>query len=374
MNKLHQEVKRISGTMIFIATILSASQVLAEPATLNGVEISASNSRGYDIVLNTDNAPEIATKSATSDKLVLDLKNTKVTKDTNTVYKNADGIEHIILKPEANNVQIEINGKSAGSSNVAVNNSIASLPADYNNTVFINRPLNSYAPIHEPQEEITTASSLSVAGILKAIYNSPTLREILSSSNLGWIVSFVMMFGFLIWTNRKNSRRSEVSVKINPAKEDTENKLLKDALQRKEGLLGAEGVGTTRKTQIRPKTQEPAVSAQKANYGLKAYGGQSATVRPSASTTSFKPQNIPTQQDLARLQQAVAARKPMRTSTAARTSTATAQEIKESTKKNEVHIDNVKFLESMAKIYERSGRVDLANGLANNIKKAKTTK
>ena len=40
----------------------------------------------------------------------------------------------------------------------------------------------------------------------------------------------------------------------------------------------------------------------------------------------------------------------------------------------EVHIDNVKFLESMAKIYERSGRVDLANGLANNIKKAKTTK
>ena len=371
MNKLHQEVKRISGTMIFIATILSASQVLAEPATLNGVEISASNSRGYDIVLNTDSAPQIATKAASSDKLVLDLKNTKVTKDTNTVYKNADGIEHIILKPEANNVQIEINGKSAGSSNVAVNNTIASLPADYNNTVFINKPLNSYAPIHEPQEEIAATSSLSVVGILKAIYHSPTLREILSSSNLGWIVSFVMMFGFLIWTNRKNSRRSEVSVKINPAKEDTENKLLKDALQRKEGLLGAEGVGT-RKTQIRPKTQEPAVSAQKTNYGLKAYGGQPAAVRPTTSASSFKPQNMPTQQDLARLQQAVASRRPVRATAAA--STATVQEIKESTKKNEVHIDNVKFLESMAKIYERSGRVDLANGLANNIKKAKTTK
>ena len=81
---------------------------------------------------------------------------------------------------------------------------------------------------------------------------------------------------------------------------------------------------------------------------------------------------MPTQQDLARLQQAVASRRPVRATAAA--STATVQEIKESTKKNEVHIDNVKFLESMAKIYERSGRVDLANGLANNIKKAKTTK
>ena len=90
MNKLHQEVKRISGTMIFIATILSASQVLAEPATLNGVEISASNSRGYDIVLNTDSAPQIATKAASSDKLVLDLKNTKVTKeDINAAMKEA---------------------------------------------------------------------------------------------------------------------------------------------------------------------------------------------------------------------------------------------------------------------------------------------
>jgi len=34
----------------------------------------------------------------------------------------------------------------------------------------------------------------------------------------------------------------------------------------------------------------------------------------------------------------------------------------------------MRFLESMAKIYEKSGRVDLAHGLQNNIMKAKISK
>ena len=350
MNKLHQEIKRLSSTMVFIAAIMASTQVLAEPATLSGLEISSSNSRGYDIVLNTDTQANVQKKSATTDTLVLDLKNTKVSKDTNTVYKNADGIEHVILKPEANNLQIEINGKSAGSSNVSINNDLAALPKDYNNTVFINKPLNTYAPVNNTEEELQSASVIS---LLKRIKNSPTLRSLLNSSNIGWITCFALMFGFLLMTNRKNQTRSQVNVKIGNKEED-DNKILKAAMERKEGLI-AEGLGTPRRTQLRPKPQDT-ISAQRANYGLRAYNQPTG-----ANTSSFKIQISPMQRESI----------PSAPLKSLRATTATAQELREDIKKNEVHIDNVKFLESMAKIYERSGRVDLANGLANNIKKAK---
>ncbi len=351
MNKLHQEIKKLSATMVFIAAIMTSTQVLAESATLNGLEISSSNSRGYDIVLNTDTQANVQKKSATTDTLVLDLKNTKVSKDTNTVYKNANGIEHVILKPEANNLQIEINGKSAGSSNVSINNDLAALPKDYNNTVFINKPLNAYAPVNKTEEEV---QSMSVITLLRSIKNSPTLRSILNSSNIGWLACFALMFGFLVMTNRKSQARSQVNVKIG-GKEEDDNKILKAAMERKEGLI-AEGLGTQRRTQLRPRPQD-AVSAQRTNYGLKAYNQPTG-----ANTSSFRIQSSPMQKEMA---PSAALRRPLRATTA------TAQELKEDIKKNEVHIDNVKFLESMAKIYERSGRVDLANGLANNIKKAK---
>lgn len=353
MNKLHQEIRKISSTMIFIAVILAGPQVLAKTTTLNGVEISSSNSRGYDIVLNTDNQTKIQKKSNEADTLVLDLKNTKVSKETNTIYKNADGIEHVILKPEANNLQIEINGKSAGNSNVSINNELAALPQNYNDTVYINKPLNAYAPIHEIEEE---TQSVSFIGLLKSIKNSQTLKSIINSSNIGWITCFLLMFGFLLKTQFKNQNRSQINVKIGNNTED--NNILKTALERREGLI-AESLGSQRRTQLRPKPQY-STNIQKTNYGLKAYNNQPAN----ASTNSFKIQNSPIKKDILKSATSNTYRQ-LRT-------TATTQELKEDIKKNEIHIDNVKFLESMAKIYERSGRVDLANGLANNIKKAKT--
>ncbi len=355
MNKSHKMVRRVSTTLIFIAAVLTAPQAFAESATLNGVEIKSASSRGYDIVLNTENAPEVQKKASASDKIVLDLKNTKVSKETNTVYRNADGIEHVILKPDANNVKIEISGKAAGASKVSVNNLLAAAPTNYENTVFVNKPLNAYAPVHQLEEETASASAMS---ILSKIKNSPTLKSLVNSSNLGWIVSFALMFGFLILTNLRSQKRSQVNVKISDTQND-EGKILKAAMERRD-VLGAEGVGTTsRRTQLRPKPKD-GLSLQNTNYGLKAYENQNSN----ASTSSFKIQNSPMQRDV--LSSATAQnRRPLRATTA------TAKELREDTRKNEVHIDNVKFLESMAKIYERSGRVDLANGLTNNIKKAK---
>ena len=47
--------------------------------------------------------------------------------------------------------------------------------------------------------------------------------------------------------------------------------------------------------------------------------------------------------------------------------------INETLAKNNETKQNMKFLESVTKIYERSGRGDLANGLKNSISKAKQT-
>jgi len=362
MNKLHKKIAMASSVMIFIAAIISAAPTLAADTTLNGVEISSSE-RGYDIVLNTDTATNIQKKSTSSDQIVLDLKNTKVAKDASTVYKNADGIENVILKPKANDLQIEINGTQAGESNVTINNEIPSTPKatkDYSNTVFINHPLNSYAPVND--DETSEGSGLTLISLIKGIVNSESLRNLLTSPNSGWLVCLMLMMGFLLAThfkvNNANKPQKQLKVKISNKKENVENQLLKSALERKEGLI-TERLGAPRRTQLQPK---PQVSAQRANYGLRAYNNP----HTGTNANTFKSQQPALMPNTLNNNRMPMQNRPQRSSVA------TAQELKQDIKKNEVHIDNVKFLESMAKIYERSGRVDLANGLANNIKKAKT--
>jgi len=368
MNKLHN-ITKLSSTLIFIATIFASSHAYAETATLNGVEISSSkNSRGYDIVLNTDTQATVQKNASTNDNLQLNLKNTKADKNINTVYKNANGIEHVILKPEANDLKIEINGEEAGNSNVKLNNDVAS--EDLNNTVFINRPLNSYRPVKEDVAEET--SGISIISLMKKIINSPSLNNLLHSPSLGWMVCIILMLGFFAMSNTKTRKTSSVNLTVSDTVEDKENTLLKELLTKNSGLI-AEGAGVQRNTQIRPKTQpQNQPTMQKTNYGLRAYNNQSDGI----NRKSFNSNSMPMPKDIFNTpiteEQPVAIpQRPVLARPAAPVLT-TRAELKESTKKNEVQIDNVKFLESMAKIYEKSGRVDLANGLANNIKKARS--
>ena len=356
MNKLQKRITTVSATAIFIATIFTGTQTLAQ-TTLNGVEISSSNNRGYDIVLNTDKGTKINQKTISQNSIELNLKDTKIAKNASTVYKNADGIEHILLKPKANNLKIEINGEQVGNSNVE----LATIVPE--NTVFINKPLKSYAPIHQIEEE-EVSSKISLIGILKNIKNSQTLRQLLDSSNLGWIVSFVLMFGLLIYTNNKNKKRNNIDLVLSNA-EDKENKILKAALERKEGLI-AQGMGTKRTSLMQPKIQSQNTDLQKTNYGLRAYNNNQTVA---TNNLTARIQNTPLKNsDLTNISN------KSNNLTKKALSTATLSQLRESKQKNEVHIDNVRFLESMAKIYEKSGRVDLANGLANNIKRAKNKK
>ena len=89
-------------------------------------------------------------------------------------------------------------------------------------------------------------------------------------------------------------------------------------------------------------------------YGLRAYNNQAMGQRGLRNVPEPKKPEVPN----IRAEQRAVSRNTV------------AHEVKE--KRDEIQIDNVKFLESMAKIYQKSGRTDLANGLVNNIKKAKT--
>ena len=95
MDKLQNKFLGVSATIIFVAAIFTSAQTLAQ-TTLNGMEIS-SNSRSYDIVLNTDKGTTINKKNVSPDSLELNLKNTKIAKNARTVYKNADGIILFLL-------------------------------------------------------------------------------------------------------------------------------------------------------------------------------------------------------------------------------------------------------------------------------------
>ena len=172
------------------------------------------------------------------------------------------------------------------------------------------------------------------------------------------------MFGLLIYTNNKNKKRNNIDLVLSNA-EDKENKILKAALERKEGLI-AQGMGTKRTSLMQPKIQSQNTDLQKTNYGLRAYNNNQTVA---TNNLTARIQNTPLKNsDLTNISN------KSNNLTKKALSTATLSQLRESKQKNEVHIDNVRFLESMAKIYEKSGRVDLANGLANNIKRAKNKK
>ncbi|MFA6989325.1 MAG: hypothetical protein WC197_04580 [Candidatus Gastranaerophilaceae bacterium] len=358
MNKKF-DFKKVLKTTLGITLALSFSFATANAAQtmakLSGIEINPSQQGGYDILLDTDQNVTFEKTVQSDDNIEIELKGAEVLKPLNTIYNNSTNIDHVLFKPSGDgNVKILLKGKNIARSNVKLVTDILSneVSKDSNNpenTVFLNRPINTYSPVVSENKEESTD------GVYSSLLSSFSIRNILSKRNLGWLLSFVMLSIFFVSTIKRNRANSSLSIKISEDLKEREESLYSQ-LNRKKDYIGI-GLGSNKTKEEKP------TSIHKQNYGLRAYeNSQKNPLNKGIKTTGIS--NSARINPLTNNTAITAKRRTIgqKTSTLA---------TKKDVQTVQVQIDSMKFLESMAKIYEKSGRVDLANGLQDNILKAK---
>lgn len=346
------------GVTLALSISFATANAAQTMAKLSGIEINPSQQTGgYNIVLNTDQNVTFEKTIKSNDNIEIDLKGAEVSKPLNTVYNNSTNIDHVLFKPTPDgNVQILLQGKNIAQSDIKIATNM--LPSDVaknatpENTVFLNRPINTYAPVVPQDNEDATD------GVYNSMLSSFSLSNLLSKRNLGWLLSFVMLAIFLVSSIKRTKEKNSLNIKLSEDLKEKEISLYSQ-LNKKRDSIGI-GLGSNKYEEERP------VAVHKQAYGLKAY--ENSQINPQnrglKTTSSLNSGRI---NPLANKTAVAPKRKPVGQRTA---TIATKKDVQTA----QVQIDSMKFLESMAKIYEKSGRVDLANGLQDNILKAKYSK
>ena len=350
-------MKRI---MLLMGIIFSVIGAYADENVLQTIEIEPVKDT-YNIVLVSDKAVDVKKTVQASNKINLTLKDIRVSKTVNTVYNNVANVDTVMVEQQGNGVNIFFQADNAEAATVTFD---ALTPApvktgnNENKKLKLNNPIESYAPIYNEDFETAKTSKL---------YNK-----------------------------LKNSAFGDIKDGLDEASSgDTANKFVSF------GLLTLLVVAVTRLFKKKEPEMRIGLSQQFGNPANENYGGSSAYFNPAHPSASAKPfttvnyglnayknvnqnpyETAPLEFHNPRLrnfvsQQTVAEAAPVMTKPAPQTAVKSKQAIAKGmtpvntapVNQSNPNVDNLKFLESMTAIYEKSGRHDLARGLQMSLSK-----
>ncbi|MDD3014698.1 MAG: hypothetical protein PHC34_13440, partial [Candidatus Gastranaerophilales bacterium] len=403
-----RETKKLLITAVLLAGVYASFSIIpayAAVATLSGIEISPANNGSYQIMVKTDKEVSVEKYITADNKIVLDLKNTKPANFVNTVYNNASKVDHVIVQPVSDEeVRIFVQGANISGSNISLStkvvpqnildqvnlfdnsnqnslkNNTSSNINDINkaqpalNTVnakpqtlqdqqiiTLDRPVDNYKPVATFDEEDQLNNETPLQTTQNAMKSDVSLKKIFSTTALDWLLRFLMLAFIMIAAYKLFGPKKKIKVNIS-SERNREFDILK-SLNKKQGLIGA-GLKS-------PSVNKPRKSGYSSvsQYGLKEY--QNSQIPPVNRTASVqKPRsefNIP--KTSINNEALLKSLKSSNISTVSKT-TAPSKIKNSDITAAKVNVDSKKFLETMAKIYERSGRVDLAQGIQDNITKS----
>lgn len=363
----------ITTLMILSMTILSANAAEERLNTLNAIQIDALKDT-YSITLSTDTAVDVKRTIQSSDNMILTLKNIKPAKSLNTIYKNAAEVDSVMVETvgdKALNISIRANNISNSAINVdpakteVLSTQSVVTPRKHKKSkkesIELASPIDSYMPVYSDEtEEFEDDVPFEGIGLIAKIKN------LLSEGNNSNILT-TGLIGLILFCGIKLFKKEEPEtvIGLSQSLRDREISLYKDMSMK--GLTNSIAYEQPTVPQVAPK--EPIVPQVKPNfnanagYGLRAYQSSSRNPYMSADNTMMqKTQQVKPQP---RVMSTVGSRvntlninrpvQPNMTNTVAKAS----------------NIDSMKFLDSMAKIYEKNGRSDLAQGLKAGMLKAK---
>ena len=339
--------------LLLFGMLFSVLSVFAEENVLQSIEIEPVKDT-YNIVLVSDKAVDVKKSVQASNKITLTMKDIRASKTLNTIYNNVSNVDTVMVEPQGNGISIFFQADNAAASTVTFDALVAAAPiktAKSANSIKLNNPIESYAPIYQEEFENVKTSTLfdrlkassTVAGIKDSIEenaNADTANKFFSFGLLTLLaVSVLKLF-----------KRKEPEMKIGLSQSLTEREI---NMYR----------GMQPNVPNYASVEKPFTTV---NYGLNAYQKENRnpyeTAPMQVHNQNLRNYSAPVQVEQPFVQTIA---KPQPKSMA----TVTAPAKKMTTPVNSApvnqsnpNIDNLKFLESMTAIYEKSGRHDLARG------------
>ncbi len=348
----------------------------------------------YNIVLKSDEKPESKRIINDENKVMITLKGVRVSKDFNTIY-NATNIDSVTVEPSGSDaVNISIQAQNVSRSNLifdTLDTPLGVLRAQENKKastgkksakkakkkIVLSSPVKEYRPIFNDVEE---EESLSFNSLISKDYADSFLTSFKEDGLTNTIT--ILLIGIIIFCAvklfRKNNKEDNIQVGLTQTLRDREMNLMQDMMQSQQMHSQAQS-----NYGIRPEM----------NYGIRSY--QEAVKSPyqqqgmrSPYTTSDIRFNNPAFQSKFQsvAQPNVSASQPLKPqkrevpamAVSALKSNSNSQLMSKqqrpisksnmsSAKSTMVNVDSMKFLDEMAKIYEKNGQTSFAQGLKSKM-------
>ena len=362
--------------LLFLGIMVSVLSVNAEDNVLQSIEIVPVKDT-YNIVLTADKSVDVKKTVQAPNKITLEMKGIRASKTLNTVYNNVSNVDTVMVEPSGNGINLFFQAENASEAcvsfdSIAVPVAAASAikPAK---KVKLNSPIDSYAPIY--REETTQGKTSHLFNKLTEKSNS-FKSELMDSaedtaSSLNKYISYGLI-GVLAFSVIKLFRRREPEMKIGLSQNMNEREI--------EMYRGSQPIGTSYTNIDKPFTT--------VNYGINAYKKENQNPYEQETMQFHNPRlrnygrtsgvglNQGIANDLRTNYETVA----NQVKTSVMTKPVKQTPIQQQIRKTEMtdintntqtnpNVDNLKFLESMTAIYEKSGRHDLAQGLKASLSK-----
>ena len=337
---------------------MSVLSVNAQDNVLQSIEIVPVKDT-YNIVLVSDKAVDVKKVVNAPNQITLNMKDIRASKTLNTVYNNVSNVDTVMVEPQGNGISIFFQAENAQGASVSFDSLAPVLPTKpQTQQVKLSNPIESYAPIYK--EDMTTTKTSTLFDRLKNNAAVDGIRDSVDEDTLpdtaGKAFSFGLV-GLLVFAVIRLFKRKEPDMKIGLSQGLNEREI--------EMYRGQQPIGTSYVSPEKPFTT--------VNYGLNAYQRENKNpyeteapihnprlrnyVNPSANNIIAQTMSQPQKPAM---QTAV---KPAIRKNTTPVNTAPVNQ-------GNPNMDNLKFLESMTAIYEKSGRHDLARGLKASLNKS----
>lgn len=367
------DIKKIF--LVIAAFMLLCLSSAAQESLITSVSISKPKELygAYQLTVKTDKPVEYKEKIESSDSIYFDIKNAITIDNLDTIYDNVSGIDALIVQQlENNKVRIYVNGVNTNNTKFVLKTKQQTGSSE-TNQITLNRPIREYRPtndINEIGEENIDwdDNSFNPEHLFSSFFGLFGQK-----SDMTLVVCIMLLVACVIVSKKvfaKVKLQEEPLIGLSST-----FKTEKDEEQREQSIQPA---FTAPKRELPPmraaqnitsayaqrpyKPQRPQVqpqqSAIKTNYALNAYQNSQKNPyvtngmqnRPTQSVSYQKRVQRPSNDYVSRVQ---------KTDTPA-------------PRKQGASVESIKFLESVTKIYEQSGRKDLAQGLRDGINRRRS--
>ena len=366
--------------ILIFAIIFLLSQVSAFSQNyLNTIQID-SNEGGNQITLKTINGVEVVKEVKNDNLIVLELKNIKADQKLSTIYNNVLHVKNVIVKePAKNNLQIIIEGENIANTGIVVLPS--EIKSNNSKNIVLDKPINEYEPIIPFNEKINLSNNNTFFEYLKTniqfnkrkiTYLKHLIKNNFDNLNLDFILYAIVFFLVILAGNKFINKENEKDIKGIGLSQSLKNKRSYDI------TINDKTIPTLRSLKSTSNNNSEIISRQ---YGMNEY--KKSEKNPYSNTTAqdkLTKQQIPDElSKRINKNEIVIPKKDIKTTNlkssqkalnkAALSSSASYNQKQQkiaskpyitNSERNIDIIDGQKFLDSMTKIYEQSGRKDLA--------------